>query len=251
MPADAQARTSLVTEILAWVIAAAGKAELAALALYRGTAPEGWLWDAHDGLPGVLILSRDEFAELQEHWHRRGFPRDLFYPASRRPRVIEPVARYGGSSGGTGTTHRVSGHTVRRPAPAPCKYPQRATEPGNSLMRVTASSWPYCFGSRSPQSPDANTKSTTRRRRRDLGACARRGYAQHIRTSGRGRAAGPRREGRPHPLAPSPRRRGGTTAVAVRLGGAARPAAAPSGEGTSGAGRPGWRMAASACPEFN
>jgi hypothetical protein len=170
LPADDQARTALVIELIAWVIAAAGKAELAALALYRGEAPEGWLWDAHDGLPGVLILGRDEFARSTGTVAgSRGTC--SIRPPSATPRS-NPSRATGGSSGATGTIHRVSGHTGRTPTAAPCESPPRVTEPNNSPLRVTASSWPYCFGSRSLRSPDANTMRMSRRRRTDLVACA-------------------------------------------------------------------------------
>jgi hypothetical protein len=44
-----------------------------------------------------LFLTPDQFLELRRCWQRRGLPTDLFYPASERRIVVEPVPLYGGT----------------------------------------------------------------------------------------------------------------------------------------------------------
>jgi hypothetical protein len=50
-----------------------------------------WLLDGHEGLPGVLSLTNDQWEELRSWWVAHGLPGDLYYPEDTGRLVVEPV----------------------------------------------------------------------------------------------------------------------------------------------------------------
>jgi hypothetical protein len=92
LPADHREREALIDELLTslerWT-----PLHLAAINLYKGGQP---ILEQSDGIPGVLALREDEFIQLQQEWEQHGLPRDLYYSATERHAVIEPVKCYGG-----------------------------------------------------------------------------------------------------------------------------------------------------------
>lgn len=93
LPTDEQARAALIADLFAWFERLDVELNLAAVDLYQGE--EAILYQ-HDGLPGLLTLTAEEFAEVQAAWEREGLPRDLYYPLSGERVVVEPTELYGG-----------------------------------------------------------------------------------------------------------------------------------------------------------
>ena len=52
---------------------------------------EIWLLDAHEGLPGLLELTPQQYAQLQSEWVAKGLPADLYYPETAGRPVVEPI----------------------------------------------------------------------------------------------------------------------------------------------------------------
>lgn len=52
--------------------------------------------DQHDGIPGILYLTPQQYTELQEAWRSQGLPADLYYPETLQHIAVEPTEHYGG-----------------------------------------------------------------------------------------------------------------------------------------------------------
>jgi hypothetical protein len=52
---------------------------------------ERWVLDAHDGFPGPLQLTHDQFVTLQDRLEQAGLPRDLYYSVLKQHEIIEPI----------------------------------------------------------------------------------------------------------------------------------------------------------------
>lgn len=52
--------------------------------------------DAHDGFPGPLQLTPEQFAMVQEHLLEADLPRDLYFPLLEQREVVEPAESNGG-----------------------------------------------------------------------------------------------------------------------------------------------------------
>lgn len=91
LPAEPQTREELIDELFDWFTNILREdLSMVALNLYIG---DQRLLYQHDGIPGVLALTPDEFAELQDVWQRHGLPRDLYYDARQQREVVEPWGR--------------------------------------------------------------------------------------------------------------------------------------------------------------
>lgn len=71
-------RERLINQAWKWLGTLRGLPWLLALNIWRGEAP---LLEQHDGIPGVLVLSRAEFAFVQAALRECSLPADLYYPA--------------------------------------------------------------------------------------------------------------------------------------------------------------------------
>lgn len=93
LPESLEERDAIIDSLFAWFETHQVPLYVAALVLSRNGIP---LLEQHDGMPGVLALSPEEFAELQAEWERQGLPRDLYYPAHEQQTVVEPTELFGG-----------------------------------------------------------------------------------------------------------------------------------------------------------
>lgn len=92
LPDDPAARESSIDEVVDWLERLV-PLYLAGLSLSQG---DQLLLEQSDGIPGILALTYEEFAELQKYWEHHGIPKDLYYPAEAQQTIIEPVEIYGG-----------------------------------------------------------------------------------------------------------------------------------------------------------
>jgi hypothetical protein len=67
--------------------------DAASIMLFRGSEP---LLAQPEGAPGVLTLTEEEFASLQNAWKQESLPPDLYYPAQGQRTLIEPIRCFGG-----------------------------------------------------------------------------------------------------------------------------------------------------------
>jgi hypothetical protein len=93
VPNDPTAREALIDGLFDWLHEVTDRISLAAVSLFMGDCT---LLDQHDGIPGILTLEPNEFAELQDSWERQRLPRDLYYLANDQREVVETVTKYGG-----------------------------------------------------------------------------------------------------------------------------------------------------------
>lgn len=99
LPWPKAARRALIEGLFDWLEQeCGGKATLAGLQLFRGGDPDvGPLHlDQHDGVPGILALTPQEFTRLRGAWAAAGLPGDLYYPAAQQRVGVEVVASHGG-----------------------------------------------------------------------------------------------------------------------------------------------------------
>src|SRR5260370_3915314 len=92
LPTDPGGREALIDDLFDWLERQRVLLQ-AAVNLYHDEQP---VLEQHEGIPGVLALTRDEFVQLQDTWEHHGLPRDLYYPLRDQRTVIEPVGRHGG-----------------------------------------------------------------------------------------------------------------------------------------------------------
>jgi hypothetical protein len=88
LPTDEQARAALIADLFAWFERLDVWLNIAEVDLYQG---EEAIFYQHNGMPGLLILTAEQFAEVQAAWEREGLPRDLYYPLSEERVVVEPT----------------------------------------------------------------------------------------------------------------------------------------------------------------
>jgi hypothetical protein len=50
-----------------------------------------WVLDAHDGFPGPLQVTAEQFTILQDRLEQAGLPRDLYYPVLQQRELVEPT----------------------------------------------------------------------------------------------------------------------------------------------------------------
>ena len=92
VPRDPVRRASFSRELLDWLQQPEGTLRQATLNLYRG---ERRLLVRSLGLPGVLTCTSAEFELVRSCWEKRGFPLDLYYPASEQRVVVDPLPYLG------------------------------------------------------------------------------------------------------------------------------------------------------------
>lgn len=92
LPADPGAHGAFMDKLFAWLERHGTPVSEAAVNLSLG---DQSILEQHDGMPGVLALTPDEFAQLGRIWVRHGLPSDLFYPARKQRTVVEPVEVHG------------------------------------------------------------------------------------------------------------------------------------------------------------
>jgi hypothetical protein len=92
LPTEPDARAAFVHELLNWLqtIQPLWATELM---LKQG---DVWLLDFIDSVPGILYLTPDEFATLQEEWATHGIPTDAYYPISAMRGAVDPLEMHGG-----------------------------------------------------------------------------------------------------------------------------------------------------------
>lgn len=56
-----------------------------------------WVLDAHDGFPGPLHLTPEQFTILQDRLEQAGLPRDLYYPVLQQREVVEATRSHFGA----------------------------------------------------------------------------------------------------------------------------------------------------------
>lgn len=93
LPSESDERKRLVDREFAWLIEQDKYPALLAFNLTRG---EDTLIDQHDGIPGPMILTPQQFAHLQDEWQQNGLPRDLYYRQGEDIVGVEAVEIYGG-----------------------------------------------------------------------------------------------------------------------------------------------------------
>ncbi|MFN0074422.1 MAG: hypothetical protein ACKVVP_23315 [Chloroflexota bacterium] len=87
------ARERTVNQVWEWLTSLSDQPWLLAFNIYLGN---DILLDQYDGMPGILVLTREKFALVQTALQSQGFSADCYYPASEQYQVIEPQQRHGG-----------------------------------------------------------------------------------------------------------------------------------------------------------
>jgi len=93
LPQTPEEREAFVDALFGWFAEAHPQGFAAEMSLRAG---ERWVMDAHDGFPGPLHLTPEQFALLQDRLHAADLPRDLYYPILDQREAIEPALMYGG-----------------------------------------------------------------------------------------------------------------------------------------------------------
>jgi hypothetical protein len=93
VPEDSRERAALLDEVFAWLESLNVPLVLTTLNLYRSDAN---LLAQHDGIPGVLSLTQEEFLQMQECLRARNLPDDLYCPVHEQQMVVEPMEKFGG-----------------------------------------------------------------------------------------------------------------------------------------------------------
>lgn len=93
LPDDPEAREAVIDNLFHWFAVEQPNDLSAALTLHDG---ERWVMDAHDGFPGPLQLTPEQFAMVQEHLLEADLPRDLYFPLLEQREVVEPAESNGG-----------------------------------------------------------------------------------------------------------------------------------------------------------
>jgi hypothetical protein len=88
LPREVEGRDRLIFELHGWLEEKAAPWHLIGFRLWRRSVE---ILDQHDGPPGILTLTPDEFAALQEWWLREGLPADLYYPAEQQRMGYEQI----------------------------------------------------------------------------------------------------------------------------------------------------------------
>ncbi len=88
---EVKERDLLFRRLTSWLLRRAPNPSLAVLSLSRHQA---LLWDQHDGIPGMLWLSKREFVQLRRRWKEAGLPDDIYYPVHKQHMVIEPTEQF-------------------------------------------------------------------------------------------------------------------------------------------------------------
>jgi hypothetical protein len=88
LPETEEAREAFVHELFVRFAQHDPKERAPEMSLRLG---ERWVLDAHDGFPGPLQLTTDQFTTLQDRLEQAGFLRDLYYPVLQQREVVEPA----------------------------------------------------------------------------------------------------------------------------------------------------------------
>lgn len=92
LPDEPNARNALIEQLVTWLLSIAPNPSLAVLNL---TCHHSTIWDQHDGIPGPLWLTQEQFADLQGVWENAGLPNDLYYPMYLQHIVVEASEQLG------------------------------------------------------------------------------------------------------------------------------------------------------------
>src|SRR5207253_10436733 len=82
-----------LNQLLDWLEAPEKTLWFAALTLYQG---QHRIMVRTVELPGVITCTPDEFHDMRQCWVEKGFPANLFYPASDARHEVDPVEFQGG-----------------------------------------------------------------------------------------------------------------------------------------------------------
>ena len=88
LPTSPEERVRTLGDIFTWFDRSNAPMGARIVNLYAG---DETLLDQHDGVPGPLMLTAEQFTELQAAWAQADLPRDLYYLERNQRSVVEPI----------------------------------------------------------------------------------------------------------------------------------------------------------------
>jgi len=88
LPVGREQRVLYLEEILNWLENVTDDISVAELILYE---QDRCIFNGHDGFPGNLILTAEQYTSLQQCWEAEHMPNDLYYPVIQQRVVVEPT----------------------------------------------------------------------------------------------------------------------------------------------------------------